>query len=87
MTIKQILVYNTSVMSKECFICTKSTIAGRSIQHKHSVGWRYKAPHTVRQFKPNLRSIDLDIDGVVKNVTICMKCYKRLQKEAKEKNA
>ena len=87
MTIKQILVYNTSVMSKECFICTKSTIAGRSIQHKHSVAWRYKAPHTARQFKPNLRSIDLDVDGTVQNVTICMKCYKRLQKGVEEKNS
>lgn len=85
MTIKYKLVYNTSVMSKECFICSKSTIAGRSIQHKHSVGWRYKAPHVVRQFKPNLRNIDLDIDGEVKNVTVCMKCYKKLRKEAEEK--
>jgi ribosomal protein L28 len=49
------------------------------------VGWRYKAPHVARQFKPNLRSIDLDIDGEVKNVTVCMKCYKKLRKEAEEK--
>jgi ribosomal protein L28 len=51
------------------------------------VGWRYKAPHTARQFKPNLRNIDLEIDGVVKNFTICMKCYKRLQKGVEEKEA
>lgn len=69
-------------MAKECFICSKSTIAGRGIQHKHSVGWRYKAPKSVRQFKPNLRNVDLDIDGVIKNVPVCMKCYKKLRKEA-----
>lgn len=69
-------------MSKECFICSKSTIAGRSIQHKHSVGWRYKAQRTIRQFKPNLRNVDLEIDGVVKNVSVCMKCYKKLKKTA-----
>ncbi len=72
-------------MSKECFICSKSTIAGRSIQHKHSVGWRYKAPKSIRQFKPNYRNVDLDIDGTVTNVTVCMKCYKRLKKDAEEK--
>lgn len=72
-------------MSKECFICSKSTIAGRGIQHKHSVGWRYKAPRSIRQFKPNLRSVDLEIDGQVSNVKICMKCYKKLKKEAEEK--
>ncbi len=74
-------------MSKECIICSKSTIAGRSIQHKHSVGWRYKAPRSIRQFKPNLRSVDLEIDGKEANVKICMKCYKKLRKEADEKES
>jgi ribosomal protein L28 len=48
------------------------------------VGWRYKAPRSIRQFKPNLRNVDLEIDGEVKNVTVCMKCYKKLKKEAEQ---
>lgn len=66
-------------------MCGKSTIAGKNIQHKHSEGWRYKAPRTNRQFKPNLKNIELEVDGETKKVRICMKCYKRLRKDEAEK--
>ncbi len=69
-------------MSKICEICTKSTVAGNRIQHKHSVGWRYKAPKTKRQFKPNLRVVEVEIDGVPAKLHACMKCYKKLKKES-----
>jgi large subunit ribosomal protein L28 len=72
-------------MAKVCYMCGKSTIAGKNIQHKHSEGWRYKAPRTNRQFKPNLKKIELEVDGKPKKVRICMKCYKRLRKEEAEK--
>ena len=71
-------------MAKICEICGKSTVSGNRIQHKHSVGWRYKAPKTKREFKPNLRSINVEIDGTPSRVYACMKCYKKLQKEAGE---
>ena len=69
-------------MAKECFLCGKSTVAGRNIQHHHSIGWRFKAPKTTRQFKPNLRNVDIEIDGKTVKVPVCMKCYKKLRKEA-----
>ena len=69
-------------MSKVCYICEKSTVAGKGIQHKHAGGWRYKAPKSNRVFKPNLKKVKLDVDGKQMKVTVCMKCYKRLQKEA-----
>ncbi|MCD4756479.1 50S ribosomal protein L28 [bacterium] len=72
-------------MSKVCYICKKSTIAGKRIQHKHAGGWRFKAPKTNRVFKPNLKKVSLEVDGKKKRVTICMKCYKRLRKEVSEK--
>ncbi len=68
-------------MSKICEICGKSTVAGNRIQHKHSVGWRYKAPKSKRKFKPNLKNIDLELDGATVRVSSCMKCYKKLRKE------
>jgi len=68
-------------MSKICELCGKSTVSGNRIQHKHSVGWRYKAPKTKRVFRPNLRNVDVEIDGTPTKVNICMKCYKQLKKE------
>ncbi len=68
-------------MAKVCEICGKSTVAGNRIQHKHSIMWRYKAPKTKRQFKPNLRNIDIEVDGSVMRVSACMKCYKKLKKD------
>ncbi|HPQ78937.1 MAG TPA: 50S ribosomal protein L28 [Candidatus Dojkabacteria bacterium] len=68
-------------MSKICELCGKSTVSGNRIQHKHSVGWRYKAPKTKRVFRPNLRNVNVEIDGTPTKVNICMKCYKQLKKE------
>ncbi len=71
-------------MAKICELCAKTSVSGNRIQHKHSVGWRYKAPKTKRAFKPNLRNIEVEIDGVNTKVVSCMKCYKKLQKENKQ---
>jgi len=70
-------------MSKECTLCGKSTVAGRNIQHHHSIGWRFKAPRTTRQFKPNIRKVKMEVDGKMKKVLVCMKCYKKMKKETK----
>ena len=76
-----VLIYNARTMSKGCDLCLKSTVSGNRIQHKHSVGWRYKAPKTKRAFKPNLRTVEVEVDGIPTKLTVCMKCYKKLQKE------
>jgi len=69
-------------MAKICELCGKSTVSGNRIQHKHSVGWRYKAPKTKRVFRPNLRSIHVDIEGTSTKVDVCMKCYKLLKEKS-----
>ena len=68
-------------MARICELCAKSTISGNRIQHKHSVGWRYKAPKTKRAFRPNLRSVAVDIEGTPSKIDVCMKCYKKLKAE------
>lgn len=69
-------------MAKSCDFSGKSVIAGRSIQHKHSTGWRYKAPRTTRVFKPNLRSIKVkDAAGKEVKMTIAMRYYKKLREQ------
>ncbi|MCK9368954.1 bL28 family ribosomal protein [Candidatus Dojkabacteria bacterium] len=70
-------------MTKTCAVCGKKRMAGRSIQHKHSVAWRMKAPATARMFELNLRKIDLETDNGIVRSNICMKCYKKLRKEEK----
>lgn len=66
-------------MSKYCALCEKSTIAGKRIQHHHSVGWRFKAPRNLRVFRPNVRKVNLEVDGKIVKATVCMKCYKKLR--------
>jgi large subunit ribosomal protein L28 len=59
-------------MSKVCDICGKGPVSGNSVSHAHNVNRR--------MFKPNLRNIKLDVDGVKKSVKCCMKCLKTLSK-------
>lgn len=68
-------------MARQCEICGKSTVAGKRIQHHHSIGWRFKAPRKNRVFKPNVRKIKASVDGKVDSISVCMKCYKRLRKD------
>ena len=71
-------------MAKVCELCEKSTVAGKRIQHHHSIGWRFKAPRSKRVFKPNLRKVKVDMQGDIKSMYVCMKCYKKLRAEAQE---
>lgn len=65
-------------MAKVCEQCKKSTTTGQRVRHHHATGWLYKAPHTKRTFKPNLRFAQVVIDGKKQKMQVCMKCYKVL---------
>ncbi|MBN2101140.1 50S ribosomal protein L28 [Candidatus Dojkabacteria bacterium] len=69
-------------MAKVCEICEKSTGHGSRSRHHHAEGWRYRAPKSRRNWKPNLRTAKINVNGVMKKVSVCMKCYKTLAKKA-----
>ena len=69
---------------KLCYICGKSRMAGRTIQHRHGGKWQYRAPKKARVFKLNIRKLDIiDSTGQTLRTDVCMKCYKRLRKDSK----
>lgn len=70
--------YIFDYMAKVCEICKKSTTYGKRIRHHHADKWRYRAPKTSRNWKPNLRTAKIVVDGVTRKVKVCMKCYKSL---------
>lgn len=75
-------------MARYCELCGKQTMAGRHVRHAHSIGWKFRAPKKPRTFKPNLRNAKVvDGEGKVSKVTVCMKCYKRLQKDQADAEA
>ena len=80
------LILLIAVMSRTCFFCDKGVVAGGHRKHKYGGGWEFRAPRTTRKFKPNLRKIDVEKDGKVKSVDICMKCYKKMRKDLEEKS-
>ncbi len=63
-------------MSRMCAICGKGVIYGKSGIHKHSGQWRYRAPKTTRQWKPNLRQVKIMLEGRVQKVKVCAQCLK-----------
>ncbi len=66
----------------KCQECGKTTQWGRSIQHKHSGGWRYRAPKTNRPFKPNVHKQLVFKDGEMVRMNICTRCLRTLAKRA-----
>ena len=59
-------------MACKCNVCGKAPVSGGSISHAHNVSKRI--------FRPNLRTMKLEIDGLVQKVKICMRCLKSLSK-------
>ncbi len=67
-------------MARRCDICLKKVVHGHRKKHKHSKGWKYRAPKTKRVWVPNLRDVKLDAKGEL-TVKMCMGCYRRYRKE------
>ena len=63
-------------MAKECAICKKKTVTGRSISHAHNV--------SSRTWQPNLQRVRAEIDGTTRRIWVCTRCLRsgRVQKPA-----
>ena len=69
-------------MAKICASTGKKVAFGRSIQHKSSGKWRFRAPKTNRPFKANIRSVKvLDINNNPIRINLSMKAYKKLRSQ------
>ena len=55
-------------MSRECYICSKKTVAGNTVSHSNI--------HTKRVFKPNLQKIKINEKGTIKTVAVCTRCIR-----------
>jgi large subunit ribosomal protein L28 len=68
-------------MAKECAICGKHPVAGRSVtrrglaKKKGGVGQRITGV-AKRRFVPNLQSVRALIGGKPKRITVCTSCLK-----------
>ncbi|MDE2695195.1 MAG: bL28 family ribosomal protein [Chloroflexota bacterium] len=70
--------------SGKCDLCPKRTKFGRNIRHKHSGRWERKAPRTNREFRPNVQSKRLFIDGRMRRVNVCTRCLRTQLKRMAE---
>lgn len=68
-------------MARECFVCGKKPVAGRSISRrgmaksKGGVGQRVTG-NTLRRFAPNLQTVTAVVDAKNKKIRVCSKCIK-----------
>lgn len=68
-------------MARECYICGKKPVSGRSISRRGvpksrgGVGQRVTG-RTLRRFSPNIQSVNALINGKKKKIKACAKCIK-----------
>lgn len=55
-------------MAKECSICKKKTVTGRSISHAHNV--------SSRTWQPNLQRVRANVDGTTRRIWVCTRCLR-----------
>ena len=55
-------------MSKQCEVCGKKPVVGRTISHAHNV--------RARRFEPNLQVVRAMINGGVRRIRVCTRCLR-----------
>ncbi len=59
-------------MARVCDICNKKILSGHNVSHSHR--------KTKRRWRPNLQKKKILIDGKLKEVKICTKCLRSMEK-------
>ncbi len=68
-------------MSRECEICGKKTVAGRTIsraglpKYKGGIGLNITGV-SKRKFKPNIQRVRAIVNGGVRRMRVCTKCIR-----------
>ena len=55
-------------MSKQCEVCGKKPVVGRTVSHAHNV--------RARRFEPNLQTVRAMINGGVRRIRVCTRCLR-----------
>jgi len=55
-------------MAKQCEICGKTPVFGRTLSHAHNV--------SPRRFEPNLQRVRAKIGGGIRRIRVCTRCIK-----------
>jgi len=55
-------------MSKQCEVCGRKPVVGRTISHAHNV--------RARRFEPNLQTVRAMINGGVRRIRVCTRCIR-----------
>jgi large subunit ribosomal protein L28 len=55
-------------MSKQCELCGKKPVVGRTVSHAHNV--------RARRFEPNLQKVRALINGGVRRIRVCSRCLR-----------
>ncbi len=55
-------------MAKQCEICGRKPVVGRTVSHAHNV--------RARRFEPNLQSVRAMINGGVRRIRVCTRCLR-----------
>ena len=55
-------------MAKQCEICGKKPVVGRTVSHAHNVG--------PRRFEPNLQTVKAVVKGANRRIRVCTRCLR-----------
>jgi large subunit ribosomal protein L28 len=55
-------------MAKQCEVCGKTPVVGRTLSHAHNV--------SARRFEPNLQRVRAVVNGGVRRIRVCTRCLR-----------
>ncbi|MDP2919093.1 MAG: 50S ribosomal protein L28 [Dehalococcoidia bacterium] len=63
----------------KCDLCGKSPQFGHNVSHSKR--------HTLRRWEPNVHPAKVTVDGKLQRLSLCTRCLRTLNKQAKQKTA
>ncbi len=71
-------------MSYICALCGKGHIMGKDRTHRHGGMWALRGPAHPKSWKPNLRTIRVEVNGKIKRLRVCVSCLRKKVKQTVE---
>ena len=72
-------------MARICDLTGRKTSFGHNMKHRRGSSggggaWRFRSQKTNRRWLPNLRKVQVTVDGMVGTIKVSMKAYKALKR-------
>lgn len=71
-------------MAYQCDLCGKGKLFGKDQTHRHGGMWALRGPNSSKHWRPNLRTVRVEVNGRMRKMRLCVSCLRKKVKQTVE---